>query len=73
MCILLKLHCAKCDVSSLFCSKVIEENPLGSRLDPPPPLGKGRAKIILFLCRVRGICCVIETRLYFVNFEALGS
>ena len=29
MCILLKLHFAKFDVFSLFCSKVIEEKPLG--------------------------------------------
>ena len=29
MCILLKLHYAKFDVSSLFCSKVIKEKPLG--------------------------------------------
>ena len=44
MCILLKLHYAKFDVSSLFSSKVIEEKPLVGRLDPPPPppLGKGR-------------------------------
>ena len=45
MCILLKLHYAKFDVSSLFCSKVIEEKPLGvggGRLDSP--LGKGRVK-----------------------------
>ena len=35
MCILLKLHYAKFDVSKLFCSKVIEEKPLGGRLDPP--------------------------------------
>ena len=34
MCILLKLHYAKFDVSRLFCSKVIEEKPLGGRLDP---------------------------------------
>ena len=39
--ILLKLHYAKFDVSSLFCSNVIEEKPLGVRLDPPPtPLVK---------------------------------
>ena len=38
MCILLKLHYAKCDVSSLFCSKVIEEKPLRGRLDPPLPV-----------------------------------
>ena len=36
MCILLKLHYAKFDVSCLFCSKVTEEKPLGSWLDPPP-------------------------------------
>ena len=42
MCILLKLHYAKFDVSRLFCSKVIEQKPLGGRLDPspPPPLVK---------------------------------
>ena len=39
MCILLKLHYAKFDVSGLFCSKVIKEKPLGGRADPP---GKGR-------------------------------
>ena len=32
MCILLKLHYEKFDVSSLFCSNVIEEKPLGGRL-----------------------------------------
>ena len=42
MCILLKLHYAKFDVSSLICSKVIEEKPLGGRLDP---LGKGKVKM----------------------------
>ena len=48
MCMLLKLQYAKLDVSRLFRSKVIEEKPLGGRLDPrsppPPPLGKGRVK-----------------------------
>ena len=45
MCILLKLPYAKFDISRLFCSKVMEEKPLGDRLDsPPPPLGKGRVK-----------------------------
>ena len=39
---LLKLHYAKFDVSRLFRSKVIEEKPLGGRLDP---LGKGRVKV----------------------------
>ena len=34
MCILLKLHYAKFDVSRLFWSKGIEEKPLGGRLDP---------------------------------------
>ena len=38
MCILLEFDCAKFGVSNLFCSKVIEEKPLGGRLDP---LGKG--------------------------------
>ena len=45
MCILLKLHYAKFDVSRLFCSNVIEENLWGSAR-PPPPLGKGRVKIL---------------------------
>ena len=46
MCILLKLDYAKFGVSNLFFfSKVIEEKPLGDRLDAPPPsLGKGRVK-----------------------------
>ena len=34
MYILLKLHYAKFGVSRLFCSKVIEEKPLGGWLDP---------------------------------------
>ena len=34
MCILLKLDSAKFGVSNLCFSKVIEENPLGARLDP---------------------------------------
>ena len=46
MCILLKLHYVKFDVSRLFCSKVIEQKPLRVWLDPPPSLGKGRVKII---------------------------
>ena len=43
MCVLLKLHYAKFDVSSLFCSNVIEEKPLGgsARLAPPPPVKEG--------------------------------
>ena len=41
MCILLKLHYAKFDVSRLLYSKVIEEKPLGGgRLEPPPRLVK---------------------------------
>ena len=36
MCILLKLHYAKFDVSRLFCSKVIEEKPLGIGSTLPP-------------------------------------
>ena len=34
MCILLKLHYVKFDVSRMFCSKVMEEKPLGGQLDP---------------------------------------
>ena len=41
MCILLKLHHAKFDVSRLFCSKVIEGNLWGVG---STPLGKGRVK-----------------------------
>ena len=33
MCIILKLHYEKFDVSSLFCSKLVEEKLLGGRLD----------------------------------------
>ena len=47
MCILLKLHYAKFDVSRLFCSKVIEEKPLEGRLAPPPPPGEGRVNTYL--------------------------
>ena len=42
---LLKLHYAKFYVSSLFCSKVIEEKPFGESARPPP-LGKGRVNIL---------------------------
>ena len=41
MCILFKFDYAKFSVSNFFCSKVIEEKPLGGRLDL---LGKGRVK-----------------------------
>ena len=41
MSILLKLNYAKFGVSNLFFSNVMEEKPLGDRLDPPP-FGKGR-------------------------------
>ena len=37
MCILLKLHYAKFEVSGLFSSNGIEEKPLGGRIDLPPP------------------------------------
>ena len=36
MCILLKLDYAEFGASNLFLSNVIEEKPLGGRLDPPP-------------------------------------
>ena len=35
MCMLLKFHYAKFGVLNLCLSKVIEEKPLGGRLDPP--------------------------------------
>ena len=41
MYILLKLHYAKFNVSRLFCSKVIEEKPLGGRLEPSPLVKEG--------------------------------
>ena len=44
MCILLKLHYAKFGVSNLFFSKVIEEKPLGARLDPPSLVQEGLIK-----------------------------
>ena len=37
MCTLLKFRHAKFGVYSLLFSNVIEENPFGVRLDPPPP------------------------------------
>ena len=40
MCVSLKLHYAKFDVPRLFCSKVIEEKPLGEV--GSTPLGKGK-------------------------------
>ena len=43
MCMLLKLHYAKLDVSSLFCSKVIGNC-------PPPPLNIGRVKVVVRAC-----------------------
>ena len=43
MCILFKLHYAKFGVSNLFFPNVIEEKPLGGRLEPPP-LAKERLK-----------------------------
>ena len=50
MCILLKLHYVKFDVSRLFCSKVIEEKPLGVGSNPPP-LGKGRVNFLRIFCK----------------------
>ena len=47
MCILLNLHNAKYDASGLFCSKVIEEKPLGGV--EQATLGKGRVKIVHFI------------------------
>ena len=49
MCILLKLHYAKFDVSRLSCSKVIEENPLGGLARPPQP-GKGSVEHLVVGC-----------------------
>ena len=46
MCILLKLHYAKFDVSRLFCSNVIEGKPLGGRLDPLPLVKEGLSVIV---------------------------
>ena len=49
ICILLKLHYAKFDVSRLFRSKVI---------DAPPPIGKGRANNTCRLSGLMGYCIV---------------
>ena len=49
MCILLKLRYATFNVSRLFCSKVIEEKPLGVG-STPSPLGKWRVKEGCVIC-----------------------
>ena len=46
MCILLKLHYAKFDVSRLFCSNVIEEKPLGVGSTPSPLVKEGLKNIV---------------------------
>ena len=43
---LLKLDYAKFGVPNLFCSKVINDKPLGVSARPPP-LGKGRVKSVV--------------------------
>ena len=50
MCILLKLHYAKFDVSGLFGSKAMEEKPLGwvGPTPPPPPLVKEELRVKQF-------------------------
>ena len=55
MCILLKLHYPKFDISSLFCSKVIEGKPLRGRLPPPPLVKEGlkQANFSLLLNRLK--------------------
>ena len=53
MCILLKLHYAKFDVSSLCCSKVIEEKPLvekGLICQNKDHLKPSKSEIFLSLC-----------------------
>ena len=53
---ILKLHFAKLDVSSLFCSKVIEERFLG--FGSPLLLDKGRVKNgkkLSYTCKYRGL------------------
>ena len=52
MCILLKLHYAKFDVSGLFCSKVIEE--------PPPPLPFVKEGLRLLTMEWKRKSCKIE-------------
>ena len=49
MCILLKLNYAKCSVSDIFFSKVIEERPLGAR----PPVQE--EFIAMMLCTPMGL------------------
>ena len=48
MCILLKLHYAKFDVSRLFRSKVSEEKRLGVRFDPPLVKEQNISIVIIF-------------------------
>ena len=50
---IIKVHYAEFGVSYLFFSKVIEEKPLGGRLDPPHP-GKGRVKTKVMTLRDHG-------------------
>ena len=50
MCILLKLHYAKFDVSGLFCSKVIEEKPVRGSARPPPPVKEGLTLVLTKIC-----------------------
>ena len=54
MCILLKLNYAKFSVSKLFFSKVMEEKPLGRRLDP---LGQ------------EGLRCSFASKLFFLDLS----
>ena len=53
MCILLKLHYAKFDISRLFCSKVIKEKPLGRVGSTPSPLGKRKVKKWVTICTIK--------------------
>ena len=60
MCILLKFDYAKFGASHLFFSKVIEEKPMGGRLDP---LGKGRGRETLLILRLV-ICSLLSFAFY---------
>ena len=50
MCILLKSHYAKFDVSRLFCSNVIEEKTFGGSARAPPPPLLVKEGLIAFTC-----------------------
>ena len=55
------MHYAKFDVSSLFCSKVIEEKLLGGRLEPPPPPPPSKGRVPVKIIKANS-CKTFEKR-----------